>query len=256
MKQVFIPTLVILAGILTMPQDVRADTSLVTTQFSPEHLDLLDKRGYFTPAFKQAVHDLVNAKKDVVNANAAQKKLENELPGVEKQVRDAEDQMNALSKQFDELNHIDESEFVELQKKIGDSSVTLEQQRVLAQAYVWGYPTSPHEAEAQKYLADVQKKIADAAQAVADAKAAKIAAHAGLVQRAITKDLNISEWRDLLLTMSKEEILKFIGEPQGGDSDNWAYAGGWTENAISHQKVGLVVTFRGGRVINVTEAPH
>jgi flagellar hook-length control protein FliK len=256
MNRMWIPSLVIWAGIAASPMSARADTSRVEAQLSPDRLDLLDKRGYFTPAFKKAVHDLVDARKEVVDAKVEQKKLEDELPDLEKQVRDAEDKVKDARKQFDALNHVDETEFVELQKKMGDTTVTLEEQRILAQAYVWGYPTSPHQADAQKDLADVQKKIADAAQAAADAEAAKVAAHAKLVQRAIAKDLNIGEWRDLLLTMSKEDIAKFLGEPKAGDADNWSYSGGYTEDAITHQKVGLVVTFSGGRVINVTEASH
>jgi hypothetical protein len=256
MNRLSILSLGIWAGMLAVALPGRAEEVQLGGQLSPERLDLLDKRGYFTPAFKKAVHDLVEAKKEVVDAKVEEKKLEDEVPDLQKEANTAEDKVGALRQQFDALNHIDESEFTELQKKMADASVPLEEQRILAQAYVWGYPASPHQADAQKYLADVQKKIADQAQAVADAEAKKKADHAALVQRAIAKDLSISEWRDLLLTMSKEDLIKFIGNPQGGNDDDWTYAGGWTVNVITHQKVGMDVTFNAGRVINVTETAH
>jgi len=225
-------------------------------QLSPERLNMLDRRGYFTPPFKQAVHDLVDAKKAVVDAKAQEEKLNGELPELEKQLTEADDKTKVLHKQFDELNHVDESEFVELQKAMTNPDAKLEEQRILAQAYVWGYPSSPHQEEAQKDLADVQKKIADQAKAEADAEAARVAAHAKLVERAQAKDLNVNEWRDLLLTMSKQDLLKFLGKPDGATQDEWVYNGAWTLDPISQQKVGLHISFNGGRVINVSETAH
>ncbi len=240
------------AGFLVIQTPGRAQSS----QISPERLDILDRRGYFTPAFKAAVHGLVDAKKAVMDAKVDELKLNLKLPDLQTQLDDSEEKVNALRKQFSDLDHADENDFAELQKKIGDASATLEEQRILAQAYVWAYPASPHQAEAQRDLQDVQKKIADQKQAEADAEAARVAAHAKLVQRAQARDLSIQEWRDLLLTMSKEDILKFLGPPQSHSQDDWNYTGAWTEDAVTHQKVGLDVGFNGGRVNNVTEASH
>jgi hypothetical protein len=224
-------------------------------EISADKLNMLDRLGYFTPAFKQAVHDLVAAKQAVVDAKAEEEKLKAELPDLEKQVAEANGRVEGLQKQFSDLDRLDETDFTELQAKMNDASAPLQDKVKLAQAYVWAYPTSPHQADAQKYLQDTQKAIADKAQADADDAAAKAAAHAKLVARAQARDLSVVEWRDFLLNMSKEDLLKFLGTPQEYNQDNWVYKGAWTTDAATNQKVGLEINFNAGRVINVTEAP-
>jgi hypothetical protein len=256
-------------------------------KLSADRLDLLDRRGYFTPAFKQAVHDLVDAKQAVVDAKIEQKKLDDELPDLEKQAAVAADKAAGLQQQLTALEHTDESDFAELQKKMGEpdlsadlqkqladavhasasdfeemkkkfgeASAELDARRVLAQAYVWAYPGSPHQADAQHDLQDVQKKTVDLTQSLADAEAARVAAHDKLVARAQAHDLNIGEWRDFLFNMSKQDLLKFLGQPAYSTQDNWSYSGGWTEDPVTHQKVGLEVSFNAGRVVNVSSAAH
>ncbi len=44
-------------------------------QLSASRLDQLDKHGYFTPRFKGAVHALINAQPEAVQADAEGKKL-------------------------------------------------------------------------------------------------------------------------------------------------------------------------------------
>ena len=284
MKRFFYGTLTGFALLLAASVPGRADGPDV---FTPKRLDMLDRRGYFTPAFKQAVHDLVNAKQAVVDAKKEEQKLNDELPALQKQAAESSGKVAGLQKQISDLDHIDESDFAELQKKLGEpsksdelqklladwphlaasdfvdlkkrlgaASAQLDEQRALSQAYVWAYPANPHQADAQKYLQDTLKKIADQAQALADAEAGRAAAHAKLVQRAQARDLNTAEWRDFLLSMSKEDLLKFLGPPQSYSLDEWHYNGAWTENASTHQKVGLVISFNGGRVVNVSEAGH
>jgi len=270
-------------AVMMLPNAAHADGP----KLSPQRLDLLDRRGYFTPAFKQAVHDMVNAKQSVVEARTEQQKLNGELPDLQRQVAEAEGKVQGLQKQLSDLDHVDESDFAELQKTMGQASngddlqkqladavhITqseftdlkkhiseadglLTTQKSEAQAYIWAYPTSPHQSEAQKDLQDVQKKIAAHAQALADAQTARETAHTKLVQRAQARDLSIAEWRDFLLNMSKEELVKFLGVAQSGNTDEWIYSGAYTEDAATHQKVGLVVNFNGGRVVNVTQAAH
>ena len=253
-------------------------------KLSPQRLDLLDRRGYFTPAFKQAVYDLVNIKQAVVDAKNEQQKLEEGLPALQKQAAEAAAKVAGLQKQFSDLNHLDESDYSELQAKMNESEqsadlekqlagavqlcssdfdelkknidktdVLLKQQLTLAQAYVWAYPTSPHQADAQHDLQDVQKKISDLAQSLTDAEAARVVAHQKLVARAQAHDLSISEWRDFLLNMSKDDLLKLLGQPQYSSESSWTYSGAWTEDAVTHQKVGLNLTFNAGRVMNVSE---
>jgi len=242
-------------GMTQLPGRADAPQSL-DAQISPHRLNILDRRGYFTPVFKKAVHDLVDAKAAVVAAQDDEKGLRAKLPALEAQVAEADDKMAKLHQQLADLDRTDETDFVALQQEMSDANAKPEDQRVSAQAYVWAYPASPHQADAQHYLEAVQKKIADQAQADADAEAAREAAHAKLVQRAQARDLSPVEWRDFLLNMSQEDLLKFLGPPQNIDHDYWVYSGAWTEDPITHQKVGLQINFNAGRVLNVTEKEY
>ena len=126
----------------------------------------------------------------------------------------------------------------------------------MAQTFVWAYPASAHQAEAGQYLQQVQQKLADETQAQKDAEAARVAAYAKLVQRAQAKDLNLEEWRGFLSKMSEEDVLKYIGRPDFQGPSYWTYSGGWTEDPVTHKKVGLQITFDAARVLTVAEMPN
>jgi hypothetical protein len=243
--------LVGLAGLFLAPAPGRAQDTALTA----EQLSHLDQWGWLTPDFKRAVHDLVETKQAIVATKAEEKKLAQELPDLQKQATDAQAKVAALRQELAEYDRTDEFDFTQLQKAMSDPGAKPEEQRVLAQAYVWTYATSPHLAEAQQDLQQVQKKIADQLQAAKDAEAARVAARAKLIQRAQAHDLSLAEWRDFLRDMSQEDLLKYLGAPQTQQPDYWIYAGSWTEDPVTHQKVGIQVTFNAGRVISVAEGP-
>jgi chromosome segregation ATPase len=231
----------------------RADSQ----QLSPERLDMLDRLGYFTPGFKAAVHKLVDSKQALEQARAEQTKLEQDLPDLQKQATETEAKTVALRQELAKYDHPEENDFVALQKQMNDPGATLEEQIAEAQAYVWTYPTSPHESEAQQYLQQAQKKQADLRQAEKDAEAAREDAHAKLVQRAQAHDLSLSEWRDFLRDMSQDDLVKLLGPPTStSEAGNyWIYSGGWILDPTTHQRVGMEINFNGGRVIGLDEKP-
>jgi DNA-binding transcriptional regulator GbsR (MarR family) len=227
----------------------RADSEL-----SSDRLDTLDQWGCFTPAFKAAVHDLVDAKQGIVSAKKQETELSQKLPDLQKQATEAEAKTAALQKELDRYEHADENDFAELQKKMNEPGAKPEDQRVLAQAYVWTYPTSPHLAEAQRSLQQVEKTISDQALAETNAEAAQAAARANLIERVKARQLSLAEWRDFLRDMSQEDLLKYLGQPENVNGDYWVYPGEWTEDPVTHQKVGLQINFNAARVISVSEA--
>lgn len=237
------------AGFFLAQVNGRADA-----QLSSERLDVLDKWGCFTPGFKAAVHDLVEAKQAIVTAGKDEAELSQKLPDLQKKVAEAEAQAAALQKELAEYEHTDESDFTELQDKMNEAGAKPEDQRALAQAYVWAYPASPHQAEAQHDLQLVEKTISDQAQAQKDADAARVAARANLIERAQAKQLSLAEWREFLRDMSQEDVLKYLGRPQSSNGDYWVYPGEWTEDPETHQKVGLQINFNAARVTSVSEA--
>jgi hypothetical protein len=223
------------------------------TQFTAKKLDQLDKLGAFPPDFKTAVHDYVNVKKAIVDAKAETAKLQGEVPGLQKQIADNQTKMDALQKVLADYNHTDETDFVLLQNKMNDATAKPQDQLMLAQVFVWSYPTSPHEAQAQAYLQQVQKEIADKLQAEKDAEAAKAAAWAALLQRVQNKDLSLTEWKSFLNNMTQEDVLKYLGPPPQQNGYYWIYTGPWTLDPALNQKVGLELNFNGGRVVGVVE---
>lgn len=237
------------AGFFLAQMNGRADA-----QLSAERLDVLDKWGCFTPGFKVAVHDLVDAKQAAVTAKKDEAELGRKLPDLQKQAADAEAKTAALQKELADYEHTDDSDFDELQKKMNEAGAKPEDQRVLAQAYVWAYPLSPHQAEALNDLQQVEKTIADQAQAQKDAETARVAARANLIARAQAKQLSLAEWRDFLRDMSQEDVLKYLGRPQSANGDYWVYPGEWTEDPLTNQKVGLQINFNAARVISVAES--
>jgi hypothetical protein len=222
-------------------------------QLSPERLNRLDRMGYFTPGFKAAVHDLVDAKHALEQAKVEQIKLAAELPDLQQQATATEANTIALRQELARYEHPEEIDFDALQKQMNDANAKLEDQIALAQAYVWTYPDSPHESEAQQYLQQTQKKLADQRQAEKDAEAARVAAHAKLVQRAQARDLSLNEWRDFLSGMSQEDLVQLLGRPTSQSDDYWVYEGEWVLNPATNQKVGLAINFNGGRVLSVEE---
>jgi hypothetical protein len=131
----------------------------------------------------------------------------------------------------------------------------LEEQIALAQAYVWTYPASPHESEAEQYLQQTKKKLADQRQAGKDVEAARVAARAKMVQRAQARDLSLGEWREFLRDMSQDDLVKVLGRPTSQRGDYWIYSGEWVLNPATNQKVGLEINFNAGRVLSVDEKP-
>jgi hypothetical protein len=222
-------------------------------QLSPEHLDMVDQLGYFTPGFKAAVHDLVNSKHALEQAKAEQATLAKGLPDLQTQATAAEAKTIALRQELAKYDHPEETDFVALQQRMNDAGATPEEQIMLAQAYVWTYPASPHESDAQQYLQQTQKKVANQQQAEKDAEAARAAAHAKLVQRALAHDLSLGEWRDFLRDMSQDDLVKLLGRPTSQSDDYWTYSGDWIVNPATQQKVGMEINFNAGRVISVDE---
>ena len=248
------PLALILCGACALawlsPMAVHADK-----QLSPEMIDAYDRSGYFTPNFKAAIHDLVEAREALDKAQAEQKKFERDLPELEQQAAEAQAKTAALQQQLSLYDHPDENDFAALEAKIHDPAARPEDVIALAQAYVWTYPASPHVTDAQEYLSTWQKKLADQVEAEKEAEAAREAAHAALVRRAQAHDLSVAEWRDLLDGMSQEDLVKLFGQPTSKQDDYWFYDGEWVINPANAQKAGLQINFEAGRVITVDAKP-
>jgi len=230
-------------------------TARADKQLSPDLIDQYDRKGFFTPGFKQAVRDLVNTREALQKAEAEQKKFEQDLPGLQQQVTQARAKTVALRQELEQYDHPEENDFIRLQARADDPNAKPEDVLVLAQAYVWTYPASPHESDAEQYLATVQKKLADQKQAEQDAEAARAAAHALTVRRALAHELSVPEWRDFLRGMSQEDLVKLFGQPSSKQDDYWFYDGAWIVIPANSQKVGMQINFEAGRVITVDAKP-
>jgi hypothetical protein len=225
-------------------------------QLSPEKLNMLDQLGYFTPGFKAAVHDLVDTKHALEQAKVESAKLTRDLPDLQKQAAETEAKAIVLRQELATYEHPDETDFAALQNRMNDAGAKPDEQIALAQAYVWAYPASPHQSEAQQFLQQVQKKLADQRQAGKEAEAARAAARAKLIQRAQSRDLSLGEWRDFLRDMSQDDLVKLLGRPTSQSGDYWIYAGAWIVDPTTKQKVGMEINFNAGRVLSVSEDPH
>jgi len=226
------------------------------SELSPERLNLFDRRGYFTPGFKVAIHELVETQQALSQAAIDEKKFKQDLPDLQKRSAEAEAKVGVLQKELALYDHPEEKDFANLQAKMNDAATKVEDQIILAQAYVWAYPTSSHQAEAQQDLQQLQKKLADQQQAAKDAEAARQAAWAKLVQRAQAKDLSMAEWKDFMRDMSQEDVLKYLGKPSILTNEYWIYKGNWTIDPMTGEKVGLRVDFNGTRVLAVVQRPN
>jgi hypothetical protein len=226
-----------------------------TGQLSPERFDELDKWGYLTPGFKAAVHDYVESKHALEQANAENAKFAQDVPVLQKQADDAAKKTAALQMELAKYDKPDEADFAALKNEMSDPNAALKDQIAMAQAYVWSYPTSTNEGEAQQYLQQAQKKLADQVEAEKEAEAQRAADHAKMVQRALARDLSVSEWRDFLRDMSQDDLVELLGRPNSTADDYWTYSGAWVLDRTTHQKVGIQINFNAGRVLNVDEIP-
>ena len=240
-----------LAALVLASAPGRADSG----QLSPERLDTLDQLGYFTPGFKAAVRGLVESKHSLAEATEEQARLTADMPDLQKQAADIEAQTTALRKELARYDHPEENDFVALQQRMNDPAATPEDQIILAQAYVWTYPASPHQSDAQQYLQQVQKKLADNRQAEKEAEAARAAARTSLIKRAQARSLSLSEWRTFLRGMSQDDLVKFLGRPTSQTDDYWIYGGDWIADPVTKKKVGMEMNFDAGRVLSVDEKP-
>ena len=228
---------------------------LADSQLSSERLDVLDQWGCFTPGFKAAVHEFVDVKKSIVAAKNDETVFSQKTPDLQKQAADAEAKVAALQKESALYDRSDESDFAALKKIMSDTGASPEEQRVLAQTFVWSYPASPHLAEAQEYLQKLEKAFADETQAEKDAEAEREAARAKLIQRAQARQLSLAEWRDFLRDMTEEDVLKYLGRPEVTTEDYWMYEGEWTVDPDTQVKIGLQVNFNAGHVSSISDAP-
>jgi hypothetical protein len=241
--------LLVMAAGLLLPVGLRAADG---PQLSAARLDQLDQRGYFTPKFKAAVHDLAEAQQAAARALEQQKKLAATLPGVRQQEADLQAQVAALHKELALYEHPEDSDYDALQAAMKNPAVSADERLKLAQAFVWSYPTDPHQAEAEQDLQQVQKQVAAMDQAARDDAAAKAAARVKLLERVKVRDLSLAEWQDFLRDMSQEDLLTYLGRPDVVGVDYWLYSGTWTTDPVTKAKTGLQVEFNGTRVLTVT----
>jgi hypothetical protein len=223
---------------------------------SAARLDLLDQRGYFTPGFKKAAQDLVNARQAIVQAKLDEKKSRALLPPLRDQYAAAEAQVAALRQELARYEHPEDADFEALQGAMKDPAVTPADKLVLAQAFVWSYPSDPHQAEAEQDLRQLQAQIASQLQAVQDAAAARAAAQEKLVERAKARQLSLAEWQVFLLDKSQEELITYLGHPQSQGDGYWIYTIACTTDPQTQAKAGLQINFNGTRVISVAAAPY
>jgi DNA-binding transcriptional MerR regulator len=242
-------SLALTAGVLTL---LGAAPARAGKALSPEAIDRFDHAGYFTPNFKAAVHDLVDAKEALARAEADQKQYEQTLPALQQQATAAEARVATLRTELAKFDHPEESDFDALQARANDSAAKPDEVVALAQAYVWTYPTSPHLADAQQYLTLFQGRIAAGEQAIRDAAALKEAEHAKLIQRAKAHDLTLGEWRNLLAGLSQEELINLIGQPTSRQDTYWYYQPDWVVVSGTSQKASLQINFEAGRVLGVS----
>lgn len=220
-------------------------------ELSSQRLNVLDQRGYFPPALKSATQSLVAARQEVARARQEKKKFTAELPELRRQSNEAISQTARLRKELELYTHPEEADFDALQSAMKNPSVAPEQRLGLAQAFVWSYPTDPHQTEAEQDLLEVEKQIAAQRQVVRDDAAARTAAHARLLQRVQARELSLKEWQDFLQDMSQEQLLNYLGRPQTEEVDYWIYSGSWTTNPVTQKRAGLRINFNGTRVQSV-----
>jgi hypothetical protein len=237
-------------ALAAVPWTVQADSTL-----SPTQLDALDKRGFLTPSFAAAARALIEAKQDQRDALGEQDELIKSLPDLQKIAATEESKVAALKAELNHYQHPDETDIEALRQVMQNAAARPEDQMAIAQAYVWTYPTSPHQTEAQQDLAQIQKKLADQAQAQKDADAAQEAAQVRLLQRVKARALSLNEWSVFLLNKTQTEVSEYLGRPSLTDDEHWTYSSAYTTDPVTNQKAGLQITFNGGRVLGVVAIP-
>jgi hypothetical protein len=252
MKRAFLFAWLSVSALFLLPLPGHADDA----QLSPDRLDLLDERGYFTPAFKAAVHDLVDNKKALEQAQADVTLFTAQLPDLQKQSAATQAKTDALRRELAKYQHPEDDDYAALQAVMKNPSAKPEEQLALAQAFVWAYPTNPHADEARQDLLDTQKKIADQAEAEKEAEAAQAAKEVALLERVQARSLSLNEWKDFLRDKSQEDLLKYLGRPDVVQSDYWTYNSAFTVDPNTGQKVGLLIAFNGLRVNSVAAGPN
>jgi hypothetical protein len=225
-------------------------------QLSQEQSDWLEQRGYYTPAFQAAVHDLVQTRQTLAEKKLAEKKLEENLPDLRQRSAQEAAQLASLQKELNLYQHPEDADYDALQRAMKDPAASAQDRLVLAQAFVWSYPTDPRQADAVQDLQLVQKQLADQSQAEKDAAAARAAARADLIRRAQARDLSLEEWKSFLRDMSQEDLITYLGQPQTTGPDYWVYPGAWTSDPATKAKGGLEIFFNGTRVTSVSEIPN
>ena len=236
---------------VVLPLAARADG----TTLSADRLNMLDQRGYFTPAFKTSVKELVDTRKAVAQARADEQKLEAQLPALQQQQASTEADVARLRKELALYAHPEDADYDELQRAMNDPKATPQEQLALAQAFVWSYPSDPHQAEAVHDVQRIQQEFLVAQQNEKNAEASRAATQAELLRRVRAKSLSLAEWQDFLRDRSQEELLSYLGRPQTQGDGYWIYTGDWTVDPVTQQKVGLRIDFNGTRVLSVAAAP-
>ena len=238
-------------GLAWVPLQAQADS-----QLSPQRLDLLDERGYFTPEFKTAIHHLVDAREAVSARSDAEAQLKATLPDLAKRSAEATAQAAALRETLALYTHPEVSDLETLEDAMKNPAIAPEQRLALAQAFVWAYPTDPHQTEAVQDLQQVQKQLNDRREAAKAAELSQAAARALLLRRVKAHALSLQEWKDFLRDMSQEDLLTYLGRPQSQGNGYWIYTGAWTSDPVTNRKSGLLINFNGTRAIDVEASPY
>ena len=242
--------LLVLAGAWLAPLAARGDTALSASQ-----IEVLEQRGWITPAFDAAARKLIAAKQASQQAKTEEENLEQQLPALQKNTTAEDQKVAQLQAQLARYDHPDETDFTALQAAMKNRAAKPQDQLALALAYTWTYPSSPHADEAAKDVQKLQKLIADHLQAAKEADAAQRAAQLKLLQRAKAHDLTLGEWRTFLQDKSQDEVQEVLGDPARQDTEGWTYLGDWTIDPATNLKAGLHLSFNGGRVQNVSPVP-
>jgi hypothetical protein len=218
---------------------------------SPPRLDRLDQQGYFTPAFKTAVRELVQMRQAIAQSRLDEKKLTASLPDLQRQCDQELAEAARLRQELQLYTHPEVADFAALQAALKNPSTPVERRIALAQAFVWSYPNDPHLAAAEEELVKIQKEQAAQRQIINNTAAAQSALALELMRRAKARELSLREWQDFLRDKSQEELLALLGRPQIQGADYWIYSGTWTWNPATKSRSGLRVDFNGTRVLNI-----
>ncbi len=173
------------------------------------------------------------------------------LPGLQKQSDAETARVDELRKELAAYAHPEKADLETLRDAMKNPAVPLEEKLTLAQAFLWSYPTDPHQAEAMEDLQQIRQQIAGRRETAKQDAAARSAARLLLVQRAKAGDLSLTEWRDFLRDMSQQDLLGYLGPPRFAQPDYWIYTGPRTWVPATQKRAGLRINFNGTRVLSV-----